>query len=57
MIPPLIRILGAEDAYLSNAHGGPRMFFNIEDHLSKSTGVVNTQFQVLCLAIVIVQGK
>jgi hypothetical protein len=54
VVPPLIRFVNGESPYLANANGGPRMFFNIEDHLSKSTGVINTKFQVritdvLCL--------
>lgn len=44
-VPPLIRFVNGEEAYLSNTNGGPRMFFNIEDHLSMSTGVDNTKFQ------------
>lgn len=44
-VPPLIRFVNGEQAYLANSNGGPRMFFNIEDHLSKSTGVENTKFQ------------
>jgi hypothetical protein len=44
-VPPLIRFVNGEEAYLANTNGGPRMFFNIEDHLSMSTGVDNTKFQ------------
>lgn len=46
VVPPLIRFVNGELAYLANANGGPRMYFNIEDHLSKSTGVDNTKLQV-----------
>lgn len=46
MVPPLFRFVNGESAYLANANGGPRMFLNLEDHLSKSTGVVNAKFQV-----------
>ena len=45
VVPPLLRFLSAERAYLANAHGGPRMFVNIEDHLSWNTGRANTRFQ------------
>ncbi|KAK9838533.1 hypothetical protein WJX81_005953 [Elliptochloris bilobata] len=45
VVPPLLRFVSAEGAYLSNAHGGPRMFFNIEDHLKDNTGHVNARFQ------------
>lgn len=46
LVPPLIRFVNGEDAYLSMTSGGPHAFFNIEDHLSKSTGVDNAKFQV-----------
>jgi hypothetical protein len=45
-VPPLIRFVGEEEAYLSNANGGPRIFFNIEDHQSYQTGHPNTKFDV-----------
>ena len=45
VVPPLLRFLSAEGAYLANAHGGPRMFMNLEDHLSANTGRANTRFQ------------
>jgi hypothetical protein len=45
--PNLLRFVNEEAAYLSNANGGPRMFINMEDHLSLTTGVENTKFQVL----------
>jgi len=45
VVPPLLRFVSAEGAYMSNAHGGPRMFLNIEDHLADSTGRVNARFQ------------
>lgn len=45
-VPPLIRFVGAEDAFISNAHGGPRIFFNIEDHQSYQTGTANQRFDV-----------
>ena len=46
LVPPLIRFVNGEDAYISMTNGGPHAFFNIEDHLSKSTGVENKKFQV-----------
>ena len=50
VVPPLLRFVSAEDAYLSNTNGGARMFFNIEDHLSWNTGVVNARFQARTLS-------
>jgi hypothetical protein len=35
---PLVRFVGADDAYISMTAGGPRMFVNLEDHLSYNTG-------------------
>lgn len=46
LVPPLIRFVNGEGAYLSMSNGGPRAYFNIEDHISKSSGVENTKFQV-----------
>lgn len=45
-VPGLIRFVGEEDAFLSNANGGPRIFFNIEDHQSYQTGTANHRFDV-----------
>ncbi|CAK0783638.1 hypothetical protein CVIRNUC_006837 [Coccomyxa viridis] len=45
LVPPLIRFVNGEGAYLSMSNGGPRAYFNIEDHISKSSGVENTKFQ------------
>ena len=45
-VPPLIRFVGPEQPFLSNANGGPRIFFNIEDHQSYQTGKPNTRFDV-----------
>ena len=45
-VEPLIRFVNGEGALLANANGGPRMFFNIEDHTSWSTGQVDVKFQV-----------
>ena len=46
VMPNLVRFLSAEGAYLANTQGGARMFVNLEDDLSPSTGRVNTRFQV-----------
>lgn len=43
-VPPLIRFVGQEEAYLSNTNGAPRIFFNIEDHQSYQTGHPNHRF-------------
>lgn len=45
-IPGLIRIVGREDAWLSNANGAPHMSVNLEDHLSHQNGKENVPFQV-----------
>lgn len=45
-VEPLIRFVNGESPYLAYSNGGPRMFFNIEDHTSKSTGQVDVKFQV-----------
>lgn len=45
-VPPLIRFVGQEQAFLSNANGGPRIFLNIEDHQSYQTGEPNAKFDV-----------
>ena len=47
LVPPLIRFVNGEEAYLAMTNGGPRAFFNVEDHISKSSGVENTKFQVI----------
>lgn len=44
--PGLIRFISAEDAYLSPTNGGPRMYINLEDHLSYNTGKLNKEFLV-----------
>lgn len=49
-IPGLIRFIGQEKALLSNANDAPRMFINIEDHLTHQTGIENIQFQVYSYA-------
>ena len=45
-VPALIRFIGDEQPYLANAHGGPRMFVNMEDHVSRQTGQPNQPFLV-----------
>ena len=42
--PALIRFISGQDYYISNTHGGPRMYVNIEDYLSLTTGKPNTKF-------------
>ena len=44
--PGLIRFVCQETGYLSPTSDGPRMFVNLEDYLSHTTGQPNTQFQV-----------
>ena len=44
--PGLIRFVSQETGYLSPTSDGPRMFVNLEDYLSHTTGQPNTQFQV-----------
>lgn len=42
----LTRFISGEEYYISNTNGGPRMYINMEDYISRSNGdVVNTQFQ------------
>ncbi len=42
--PALVRFISGEEFYLSNTHGGPRMYVNIEDYVSKSSNSPNRQF-------------
>jgi len=42
--PALIRFVTGEDFYISNTQGGPRMYVNIEDYLSRSTNQPNTKW-------------
>jgi hypothetical protein len=51
-----VRFVAGERAYLSNSHGGPRMYVNIEDYLSHATGRVNKEFQVSGLAFAPLAG-
>jgi FAD/FMN-containing dehydrogenase len=42
----LTRFISGEEFYISNTNGGPRMYINMEDYISRSNGnIVNTQFQ------------
>lgn len=34
-----------ETSYLSNSHGGPHVYLNLEDHVTYATGRVNHAFQ------------
>ena len=45
--PALIRFVSGEDFYLSPSQGGPRMYVNIEDHLSISSGRQNNEFDAV----------
>jgi FAD binding domain/D-arabinono-1,4-lactone oxidase len=42
--PPLIRFITGEDFYISPTNGGARMYVNMEDYLSKSTGKPNEKW-------------
>lgn len=44
--PGLIRFVSQDTGYLSPTSDGPRMFVNLEDYLSHTTGTMNTEFQV-----------
>lgn len=43
--PMLIRFVAEEAAYLSNTHGGPRVYINLEDYLRYNTRKENWRFQ------------
>lgn len=49
--PGLIRFVSQDTGYLSPTSDGPRMFVNLEDYLSRTTGTTNTQFQVTASSI------
>ena len=36
-----------QEFYLAPTRGGPRMYINLEDYISKSSGQPNTQFQTV----------
>lgn len=42
--PALIRFVSGEPFYIAPTHGGPRMYLNIEDWLSLSTGKLNQAY-------------
>ena len=44
--PGLIRFVSQDTGYLSPTSDGPRMFVNLEDYLSRTTGTTNADFQV-----------
>lgn len=35
-VPALMRLVKEEDAYLSNTHGGPRLYINMEDYITSA---------------------
>ena len=45
--PPLIRFVKEEPFYLSPSSGTPVMYFNLEDHLTLSSGVPNDDFDAV----------
>lgn len=45
--PPLLRFVTAEEFYLSPTNGGPRMYVNMEDYISHSSGKPNEPFQAV----------
>lgn len=45
-VPGLIRFVSEETPYLSNSHGGARMFVNLEDHVSHTLKKPNLEFEV-----------
>lgn len=49
--PTLIRFVGKEAALLSNANGGPRLFWNIEVGLLSKIGIYAIRLQYLQIAI------
>ncbi|CAL8469269.1 g8810 [Coccomyxa elongata] len=44
-VPGLIRFVSEETPYLSNSHGGARMFVNLEDHVSHTLKKPNLEFE------------
>ena len=48
-VPALIRFVNEESAYLSVTSGGPRMYINMEDYVSRQTGSENAPFLVRAL--------
>lgn len=48
-IPPLMRFMGPESAYLSMSSGQPHFLINLDDHLSYALGHENYKFQARVL--------
>jgi len=42
--PGLLRFVAGEDFYVSMSNGGPRMYVNIEDYVTRSSGKPNDKF-------------
>jgi hypothetical protein len=56
--PALVRFISGEDFYLSPTHGGPRMYVNMEDYVSRSSGKPNDKFgKVVDLMLTQCQGR
>ena len=53
-VPALLRFVNKEDPYLAMSHGGPRMYINMEDHVSHSLKKPNVPFEVSNHASVLV---
>ena len=45
-VPALLRFVSQEDPYLGQSSGGPRMYLNMEDHVSHTTKTPNVPFEV-----------
>lgn len=45
-VPALLRFVSEEDPYLGQSSGGPRMYLNMEDHVSHTTKTPNVPFEV-----------
>lgn len=45
-VPALLRFVNGEDPYLAMSNGGPRMYINMEDHVSHSLKKPNIPFEV-----------
>ena len=46
LVPPLVRFVSGDQGYLDMTNGGPRMFINLEDHISHTTKKPNLPFEV-----------
>lgn len=47
LVPPLVRFVSGDRGYLDMTNGGPRMFINLEDHISHTTKQPNLHFEVM----------